>query len=61
MVNKTNDKDHSHSWDYMRDKLSDLTGRVKALQDTINNHRVVLQALLKLDYNIANQGQGWKI
>jgi len=28
MVNKTNDKDHSHSWDYMPDKFSDLTGRV---------------------------------
>jgi len=27
MVNKTKDKDHSHGWDYMPDKLSDLTGR----------------------------------
>jgi len=45
----------------MPDKLSDLTGRDISLTISQKNHRKVLQALIELDYNIVNQGQGWKI
>ena len=61
MVNKTNDKgSQSRLGLYAGQALRLNRGGLKP-DKTSKNHRTLLQALLELDYNTANQGQGWKI
>jgi len=61
MVNKTNDMDHSHGWELYAGQAFRLNREGLKPDKTSKNHRTVLQALLELDYNTANQGQRWKI